>query len=113
MANKGHEEEICGEQCLWENLMEREGWLTNESIPDSEDTLSHGFRGECWVCPSGERWRDWFNWDEVMLSLPWTRLGGVMALETSGIWRSNYFGIQVKKWVDSFELKGDYTGSER
>lgn len=61
-----HEEETCGEHNLWKNLMEREGWLTNEGISDRKDTLSHGFGGECWICISGKKRGDWFDWDEVM-----------------------------------------------
>lgn len=65
--------------------MEREGWLTNEAIPDKEDPLSHGFGGECRVCTSGEKWGDRFNWDEVMLSLLGIRLGRVWNTNTSNL----------------------------
>lgn len=92
--------------------MEREGWLTNEGIPDREDALSHGFGGECWVCISGEKWGNWFNWDEVMLSLLGTRLGSVW-----DIYQQFDKGIHLGSTWKSEEIhlrwsKGDYIGSE-
>lgn len=83
--------------------MEREGWLTNEGFSYMEDILSHGFGGECWACISGGKWGDWFNWDEVMLSLLVIGLGRLWDTNISNLMSELTWYLSEKG--DSFEVK--------